>query len=316
VKRRTFLKTVAASSALAIPGAVVAQDDSTPSPEGTPMTSSSTESGYAPVNGLEIYYEIHGADQGNTPLLVMHGSYMTIDTMLSFIGPMAATRQVIAFEAQGHGRTADLPDRPITYENMADDAAGLLDHLGIAQADVSGYSLGACTAIRVAIRHPEKVRKLVPIAGTFRLDGWDPQVREMIATITPDMFMETPFYEEYLRLAPRPEDWPTFVEKLVAIDTTVPQDIPVADLQAIAAPALVIAGDQDSSTPQHTVELFVALGGGIPGDLGLPVPKAQLAILPNTTHIQLLFAPEPAINAIVPPFLDAPMPESGATPAA
>ncbi|MDQ3654348.1 MAG: alpha/beta hydrolase [Chloroflexota bacterium] len=315
MKRRTFLKSVAAGSALAIPGAVHAQDNSTPIAEGTTMTTTTLETGYAPVNGLEIYYEIHGEDRGNTPLLVMHGSYMTIDSMLAFIGPMAATRQVIAFEAQGHGRTADLPDRELTYENMADDAAGLLDHLGVAQADVSGYSLGACTAIRVAIRHPEKVRKLVPIAGTFRLDGWDPRVREMIATITPDMFMETPFYEEYFRLAPRPEDWPTFVEKLVAIDTTVPQDIPVEVVQAIAAPALVIAGDQDSSTPQHTVELFIALGGGTPGDLGLPVPKAQLAILPNTTHIQLLFVPEPAINAIVPPFLDAPMPDE-ATPAA
>jgi len=274
------------------------------------------ESGYVPVNGLEIYYEIHGQDHGGTPLLVLHGSYMSIDSMLPFISAMAATRQVIAFEAQGHGRTADLPDRPITYENMADDAAGLLDHLGVAQADVAGYSLGACTVIRLAIRHPEKVRKLVPIAGTFRLDGWDPRVRDMIATITPAMFMETPFYQEYLRLAPRPEDWPTFVEKLVAIDTTVPQDVPIEDLQSIAAPALVIAGDQDSSTPQHTVEMFIALGGGTPGDLGLPVPKAQLAILPNTTHIQLLFVPEPAINAIIPPFLDAPMPDGEATPAA
>jgi len=307
--RRDLLKTVAAGTAAAvIPAAGRAQ-------EATPAMTTATDSGYAPVNGLEIYYEIHGEDQGNTPLLVMHGSYMTIDTMLPFIGPMAATRQVIAFEAQGHGRTADLPDRPITYENMADDAAGLLDHLGVAQADISGYSLGACTAIRLAIRHPEKVRKLVPIAGAFRLDGWDQRVRDMIATITPDMFMQTPFYEEYLRLAPRPEDWPTFVEKLVAIDTTVPQDIPVDDLQAIAAPALVIAGDQDSVTAQHTVELFLGLGGGVPGDLGLPAPKSQLAILPNTTHIQLMFVPEPAINAIVPPFLDAPMPDQ-ATPAA
>ena len=311
MQRRDLLKSIAAgAAATALPVASQAQDQ-----EATPAMTTSIDSGYAPVNGLEIYYEIHGEDQGNTPLLVMHGSYMTIDTMLPFIGPMAATRQVIAFEAQGHGRTADLPDRELTYENMADDAAGLLDHLGIAHADVSGYSLGACTAIRMAIRHPEKVRKLVPIAGTFRLDGWDPRVLEMIATITPEMFMETPFYEEYLRLAPRPEDWPTFVEKLVAIDTTIPQDIPVEVVQAIAAPALVIAGDQDSSTPQHTVELFIALGGGTPGDLGLPVPKAQLAILPNTTHIQLIFAPEPAINTIVPPFLDAPMPDT-ATPAA
>ena len=316
MKRRTFLKSVAAGSALAIPGAALAQDDSTPTAEGTPMTTSTAvDSGYAPVNGLEIYYEIHGSGEG-TPLLVLHGSYMTVDAMLPFISPMAATRQVIAFEAQGHGRTADI-DRELNYENMADDAAGLLDYLGVAQADVSGYSLGACTAIRLAIRHPEKVRKLVPIAGAFRLDGWDSRVRDLIATITPDVFMQTPFYEEYLRLAPRPEDWPIFVEKLVAIDTTVPQDIPVENLQAITSPALVIAGDQDSVTPQHTVELFVALGGGTPGDLGLPVPKAQLAILPNTTHVQLLFVPEPAINAIVPPFLDAPMPDDvEATPAA
>jgi pimeloyl-ACP methyl ester carboxylesterase len=316
VKRRTFLKSVAAGSALAIPGAALTQDDSTSTAEGTPMTTSRPVSGFAPVNGLAIYYEIHGEDRGNTPVLVLHGSFMSIASMLQIIAPLAATRQVIAFEAQGHGRTVDILDRQITYETLADDAAGVLDHLGVAQADVVGYSLGGCTAIRLAIRHPKKVRKLVPTAAAFRLDGWDERMRDQIATITPDAFMQTPFHEDYARLAPNPENWPVLVEKMVAIDTTVPQDVPVDDLQAITAPALVIAGDQDAVTLPHTIELFIALGGGVPGDLGLPAPRSRLAILPNTTHVQVGFEPE-QILAIIPPFLDAPMPgDDEATPAA
>lgn len=311
MKRRTFLKSVAAGSALAMPATTLAQDASTPVTEATPAISTAVESGYAPVNGLEIYYEIHGS--GGTPLLLLHGAYMSIDAMAPFVTALAATRQVIAFEAQGHARTADI-DRPITYEFLADDAAALLDHLGIEQADVFGYSMGGNTSIQLAIRHPEKVRKLIPTSCTFRLDGWDPRVRELIATITPEVFTDTPFEVEYLRLAPNPEDWPTLIEKLVALDTTVPQDIPVSDLEAIAAPALVIAGDQDSVIPAHVVEMFLALGGGTPGDLGLPGPKAQLAILPNTTHIGVMFMPEQLL-AIIPPFLDAPIPDE-ATPAA
>ncbi len=313
MKRRTFLKSVAAGSALAMPATTLAQDASTPVTEATPALSTAAGSGYAPVNGLEIYYEIHGS--GGTPLLILHGAYMSIDSMAPFVAALAATRQVIAFEAQGHARTADI-DRPITYEFLADDAAALLDHLGIEQADVVGYSMGGNTCIQLAIRHPEKVRKLIPTSCTFRLDGWDPRVRELIATITPEVFAGTPFEAEYMRLAPNPEDWPALIEKLVALDTTVPQDIPVSDLEAIAAPALVIAGDQDSVIPAHVVEMFLALGGGTPGDLGLPVPKAQLAILPNTTHIQVGFEPE-QILAIIQPFLDSPMPdEAGATPVA
>ena len=311
--RRTLLKSVAAGSTLALPTVALAQDDATPAAGDSPLAATLVDSGYAPVNGLEIYYEIHGQGEG-TPLLALHGSYMSIDSMLQIISPLAATRTVIAFEAQGHGRTADIVDRQITYESLADDAAGVLDHLGIQQADVFGYSMGGNTAIQVAIRHPEKVRKLVPTSCTFRLDGWDPRVRELIATITPEVFAGTPFEAEYLRLAPNPENWPVLVEKLVALDTTVPQDIPVETLQAIAAPALVAAGDQDSVTPTHVVEMFLALGGGTPGDLGLPAPKAWLAIFPNTTHISVMFVPDQLL-ATIPPFLDAPLP-GAATPVA
>ena len=291
-----------------------AQTSTTPSlTQATPTDSTFVESGYAPVNGLEIYYEIHGSGEG-VPLFVLHGSFMTIPAMLQIIAPLAASRRVIAIESQGHGRTADIADRQITYETLADDAAGVLDHLGVEQADVLGYSLGACMAIRLAIRHPRRVRKLVSVAGTYRLDGWEERIRDAIAQTTPDTLKETPLYEDYLRLAPRPDDWPTFVRKMVDLDTTVPQDVPVEDVQRIAVPALVIAGDQDGVTPQHTVDLFVALGGGVPGDIGLPVPKSQLAIIPNHTHVQIGFTPAEILR-IIPPFLDAEAPSS-ATPAA
>ena len=264
---------------------------------------------YASVNGLEMYYEVHGTGQ---PLVVLHGAYMTIDAMGEIVPSLAQTRQVIAVELQGHGRTADIEDRPITYEQMADDIAALLRHLAIEKADVFGYSMGGGVALQLAIRHPEAVRKLVVASASYTSDGMHPELLEMIPTITPEVFAGSPIEEAYLRTAPRPEAFPTLVAKLKQLDMEPFAWLP-EDIRGIAAPTLLIIGDSDAIRLEHAVEMFRLLGGGVMGDMG-GLPKSQLAVLPGTTH----FVPPGSgvldragwLLAMIPPFLDAPMPEA------
>jgi pimeloyl-ACP methyl ester carboxylesterase len=264
---------------------------------------------YAEVNGLEMYYEIHGTGQ---PLVMLHGAYMTIDAMGEVVPEFARTRQVIAVELQGHGRTADV-DRPLSYEQMADDTAALLRHLGIEQADVFGFSMGGGAALQVAIRHPEVVRKLVVASASYRSDGMHPELLEMIPTITPEAFAGSPIEEEYLRTAPNPDDFPTLVAKLKRLDLE-PFAWSPEDIRGIAAPTLLIIGDSDAIRLEHAVELFRLLGGGVMGDLA-GLPKSQLAVLPGTTH----FIPPGSgvldradwLLSMIGGFLDAPMPEAG-----
>jgi pimeloyl-ACP methyl ester carboxylesterase len=273
------------------------------------MTDSAPQTGYAPVNGLDMYYEIHGTGQ---PLVVLHGAYMTINAMGEIVPGLAKTRQVIAVELQGHGRTADI-DRPLSYEQMADDTAALLRHLGIGQADVFGYSMGGGVALQLAIRHLDLVRKLVAASATFNSGGAYPEMFEMIDTITPELFAGSPFEAAYLEIAPNPGDFPKLVEKLKQLDLT-PQDWPPESIQGIAAPTMVIIGDSDATRPEHAVEMFKLLGGGVMGDLA-GLPHAQLAVLPGTSH----FVPPGSgvldragwLLAMIPAFLDAPMPETG-----
>src|SRR5262249_30378409 len=180
------------------------------------MATSAQKSGYAPVNGLNMYYEAYGE---GPPLLVLHGAYFTVDLMGPIVPALAESRQVIAVELQGHGRTADI-DRPITYEQMADDSAALLRHLGIDPADVFGYSMGGGVALQLAIRHPDVVRKLVVASASYRSDGMHAVALEMFPSISPELFAGSPIEEAYLRTAPNPGDFPKLVDKLKALDTT------------------------------------------------------------------------------------------------
>lgn len=258
---------------------------------------------YAEVNGLEMYYEVHGTGR---PLIVLHGAYMTVDTMGPIVPALAETRQVIAVELQAHGHTADV-DRPLTYEQMADDVAALLRHLGVEQADVFGYSMGGGVALQVAIRHPGLVRKLAAVSATFNSGGAHPEMFEMIETITPELFAGSPFETAYLEAAPNPGDFPRLVEKLKALDLT-PQDWPPESIRGIAAPTMAVIGDSDATRPEHAVEMFELLGGGVMGDLA-GLPRAQLAVLPGTSHLGMLERADwllPMVTA----FLDAPMPEA------
>ncbi len=271
------------------------------------MNDTSTRGNYAEVNGLNMYYEIHGTGQ---PLVLLHGAYMTIDLMGEVVPALAETRQVIAVELQGHGRTADI-DRPLTYEQMADDIAALLRHLVIEKADVFGYSMGGGVAFQVAIRHPEVVRKLVVASASYTSDGMHPELLEMIPTLTPEAFAGSPIEEALLRTAPYPDDFPTLVAKMKQLDME-PFAWPPEDIRGIAAPTLLIVGDSDAIRLEHAVELFRLLGGGVMGDLA-GLPKSQLAVLPSTTH----FVPPGSgvldradwLMAMIPPFLDTPMPE-------
>jgi pimeloyl-ACP methyl ester carboxylesterase len=271
------------------------------------MATTDARTGYAPIGDLNMYYEIHGRGR---PLILLHGAYMTIDMMGPILPGLAETRQVIAVEQQGHGRTADV-DRPLTYEQMADDTAGLGAYLEIANADVVGYSMGGGIALQLAIRHPALVRKLVVASTTFRSDGMHTAALEMFPSITPELFAGTPIEKAYLRTAPNPGDFPKLVDKLKQLDTT-PFAWPAEDIRAIAAPTLIVLGDSDGVRLEHAVQFFELRGGGVMGDLA-GLPKSQLAVLPGTTH----FVPPGSglldraewLLAMIAAFLDAPTAE-------
>jgi pimeloyl-ACP methyl ester carboxylesterase len=242
------------------------------------MTSPDRETGYAPVDDLRMYYEIHGS---GAPLVLLHGAYMAVDMMEPLLSGLARTHRVIAPEQQGHGRTADA-DRPITYEQMADDTAALMGHLGLDAADIVGYSMGGGIALQLAIRHPERVRRLVVASASFAHDGMHAVALEMFPSITPELFAGSPIEETYRRLAPDPAAFPTLVEKLTTLDST-PYAWPEDDIRAIPAPTLIVLGDSDGIRLEHAVELFKLRGGGVMGDLE-GMPASQLAVLPGTSH--------------------------------
>jgi pimeloyl-ACP methyl ester carboxylesterase len=231
--------------------------------------------GYAPVNGLEVYYEIHGESNGESPpLVLLHGGGSTIETSFGKLIPiLAESRQVVAFEQQGHGRTADA-GRPFTFGQSADDAAGLLRSLGIPKADFFGYSNGGHIAIEIAVRHPGLVRKLVVESAMAGRDGVDPAFWESFAHARLEE-MPPVLREAYVRVAPRPGDLPVFfakcVERMKSFRGWTPETI-----RSIAAPVLVVIGDRDIVLPEHAVSMFRLL------------PNARLAVLPDTDHMAIV----------------------------
>ena len=239
--------------------------------------------GYAPVNGLKMYYEIH--DNGD-PVVLLHGSFMTItNNWTGMIAQLSKSRQVIAVEMQGHGRTADI-NRDFSYENLADHIAALLEYLKIKQADVVGYSMGGGVAMQLAIRHPEKVRKVVSISAVFRHDGWVKEALEMFPRLEPGMFKGSPIEIEYKKLSPTPDKFATFVKRVIQMDIK-PYDFGAGKLKATKAPMLFIHGDADGVRFDHIAEMFRLKGGEIFGDMR-PRSESRLAILPNTTHVTLM----------------------------
>jgi pimeloyl-ACP methyl ester carboxylesterase len=260
---------------------------------------------YADVNGLSLYYQEHGT--GGEPLIMLHGGFGTGDTFGPVLDDLASTRRVITADLQAHGGTADI-DRPLRFETMADDIAGLIGHLGLEHADVFGYSLGGAVALRLAIQHPQLVRRLVLMSVPAKRDGWFPEVRAGFDTMgrhLEPMFRQSPIYPAYAKLAPRVEDFPVLIDKVGDVTR---QDYDwTAEVPGITAPVMLVYGDADSVTLAHIAEFYALLGGGLKDGNwdGSARPAARLAIMPGQVHTDMLTAP--GLPGAVSMFLDAPV---------
>src|SRR5256885_16474194 len=239
---------------------------------------------YASVNGINLYYEIHGTGK---PLIMLHGGFGTFEMFAALSPALTENYQVIGVDLYGHGRTA-LTDRPLRFEHMADDIAGLIGHLGLEKADLLGFSLGGAVALQTAIRHPERVNQLVLISTPFKRTGWHPEMQAGMTAFTPEFFMNTPIYDGYLRVAPKPEDFPRLVSNM---REALSQDYDWTEqVSALKIPTLIIAGDADGLPPFHAVAFFNLLGGGF-RDAGwncvhpVPSPPARPAA---STHFHLV----------------------------
>ena len=267
-------------------------------------TSTPVQTGYAPVNGLKLYYEIHGAGE---PLILLHGGVGATEMFDPILPVLAKTRRVIAADLQAHGRTADI-GRPLSIKAMADDVAALIKHLGIQKADVMGYSLGGAVALRTAIQHPEAVRKLVLVSAAFKRDGWYPEIvagMSQMGAAAAEPMKQTPMYPLYARIAPRPDDWPVLLTKLGEL---LRKDYDWSkEVASIKAPTLLVFGDADAVRTAHAVQFFELLGGGRKdaGWDGSGMSNSRLAILPGLTHYNIFLSP--ALAYTVTPFLDAPI---------
>jgi len=256
---------------------------------------------YADVNGIKLYYEIQGSGK---PLVLLHGGLGAIEMFGPNLAALAKGRQVIGVDLQGHGRTADI-DRPLSVQFMADDIAALIKHLGLQSADIMGYSLGGGVALQTAIRHPEVVKKLVVVSTPFRRNGFYPDIlvqQGQVTAAAAEGMKQTPMYQMYASLAPRPQDWARLLGK---IGDAMKVDFDLSDqIKGIKARTLIVAGDADIFPPAHAVEMFSLLGGGQrdAGWDGSGRPRSRLAILPGVTHYSM--GSEPAMAAVAILFLD------------
>lgn len=247
-------------------------------------------SGYADVNGIKLYYEIYG--QGE-PLVLIHGGLTTIGEMQGWAQTLAKTRQVIAVEMQGHGRTADT-DRPMSFVTMGDDIAALLDWLKIPKADLVGHSFGAATAIRAAIQHPDKVRRLVVISFPYARSGWYPEAQKGMSQVGAQMaenMLHTPT-GKLSREWSEPQRFPQFLDKMGKL---LGEDYDwSAEIARLPMAVLLVFADNDSMSQKHIAEFFALLGGGVkePGWRNTQLSKSRLAVVSGYSHYNLISSPE------------------------
>jgi pimeloyl-ACP methyl ester carboxylesterase len=255
---------------------------------------------YAQVDGLDLWYDERGSGD---PLVLLHGGVGASEMFGPILDRLAAGRRVITVDLPGHGHTAD-PGRPLRYEEMADQIAGLIGQLGLVQADLMGLSLGGGVALRAAIQHPGLIRRLVLVSAPFRQDGWYPEVvagQTQLGPEAAEMMKQSDFYATYAAVAPRPQDWSLHVSR---VGELLGHDYDwSAGIADITAPVLLAFGDSDSIRPAHIVEFFALLGGGQsdPGWDGATGPS-QLAVLPGHTHY--VMATSPALAEVAVTFLD------------
>ncbi|HEY4206867.1 MAG TPA: alpha/beta hydrolase [Puia sp.] len=240
-------------------------------------------SGYAPVNGIKVYYEVYGEGR---PVVLLHGAFMTIGMNWGQLIPeLSKTRKVIAIELQGHGHTP-FADRKLDFATLASDVEGVMNHLKVDSADIVGYSMGGSIAYQFAIQSPKQVRKLVIISSTYKTSGWQPEVANALKSLKPEFLTNTPMKAAYDAVAPDKTKWTKFLEKMIAFAGE-PFDMGDANIAKITSPVLLISGDNDGLDKIELIKTYQLLGGAICADFGA-MPKSQLAIVPSQGHVSLM----------------------------
>ncbi len=250
-----------------------------------------SNSGYAPVNGIKVYYEVYGEGR---PLVLLHGAFYTIEMNWEQLIPeLSKTRKVIAIEMQGHGHTP-FSDRELSITTLASDVEKVMDYLKIDSADVAGFSMGGSVAYQFAVQSPKRLRKLVIISSTYKTSGWLPIVNGAFKDFKPEFFDNTPLKTAYDEVAPDKTKWRKFLEQMFAF-VKVPFNVGDSNISKIAAPVLIISGDNDGKDKVELMKTYQLLGGGITADLQ-PMPKSQLAIVPSQGHVSLMMQTTTILN--------------------
>lgn len=247
------------------------------------QTAKSSQSGYVPVNGTRIYYEVYGK---GAPLVLLHGAFYTIRmNWAQLIPELSKTRKVIAIEMQGHGHSP-YSERKMSITNFADDVVRVMDYLKIDSADIAGYSMGGSVAYQVAVQSPKKLKKLVIISSTYKSSGWLPVINAGFKDFKPEFFDNTPLKTGYDAVAPDKTKWRKFLEQMIVFADE-PFDCGDANIAKITSPVLIISGDNDGLDKVELAKTYQLLGGGVAADLA-PMPKSQLAIVPSQGHVSLM----------------------------
>ncbi len=250
-----------------------------------------SNSGYAPVNGIKVYYEVYGEGR---PLVLLHGAFYTIEmNWAQLIPELSKTRKVIAIEMQGHGHSP-FSERELSITTLASDVEKVMDYLKIDSADVAGFSMGGSVAYQFAVQSPERLRKLVIISSTYKTDGWLPIVNGGFKDFKPEFFDNTPLKTAYDAVAPDKTKWRKFLQQMFDF-AKVPFNVGDSNIAKIAAPVLIISGDNDGLDKVELMKTYQLLGGGVSADLQ-PMPKSQLAIVPSQGHVSLMMQTTTILN--------------------
>ncbi|SFW68908.1 alpha/beta fold hydrolase [Chitinophaga sancti] len=242
-----------------------------------------TSRGYAPANGIQVYYEVYGEGK---PVILLHGAYYTIEMNWGELIPeLAKTRKVIALELQGHGHTP-YSDRKLSRSTLASDVEKVMDYLKIDSADVVGYSFGGQIAYQFALQSPQRLKNLVIISAVYKSEGWLPEVNAVFKKMKPELFANSPLQTAYDAVAPDKTKWNKFLEQMIA-SAGEPFDLGDDNIAKITAPVLIISGDNDGMDKIELAKTYKLLGGGVSADMQA-MPKARLAVIPNQSHVSLM----------------------------